>query len=204
MKKHRIVEVPKTNSLLAVSIYVCLSLSVLVYGVFIIRLSLKSNLIFIIFGLLLFTLVEYLLHRFLYHSGKDYKDEANWQYKVHGIHHDHPKEKGLLAMPIVLAILLGSFFFFLFYIILKDHTYFFWPGFFLGYALYLFIHYKIHSQKPPKNVFKYLWKHHNLHHYVYENKAFGVSSPLWDIIFGTMPPKKRIHAKKETKLEQNL
>lgn len=59
----------------------------------------------------------------------------------------------------------------------------------LGYAIYLFIHYVVHARKPPKNFLKYLWTHHSLHHYVFEDRAFGVSSPLWDIIFKTMPPK---------------
>ena len=94
-------------------------------------------------------------------------------------------------MPIPLAILLGTLVFIIFYISLGDYAYFFWPGFFLGYAIYLFVHYKIHTTKAPKNIVKYLWVHHFFHHYKYEDKAYGVSSPLWDIIFGTMPPKKQ-------------
>nr|MDQ3100449.1 sterol desaturase family protein [Bacteroidota bacterium] len=46
---------------------------------------------------------------------------------------------------------------------------------------------------PPKNFLGVIWKHHNLHHYVGDTGAFGVSSPLWDHVFGTMPedPRKK-------------
>ena len=70
-----------------------------------------------------------------------------------------------------------------------DYTWAFFPGFFLGYLFYSFLHRATHVSKPPKR-FKYLWKHHSLHHYKHPDKAFGVSNTFWDHIFGTMPPKK--------------
>ena len=88
-----------------------------------------------------------------------------------------------------IAILLGAIFFGIYWLIISENTFFFWPGFFVGYASYLYVHYIVHAWKPPKNFFKILWEHHNLHHYVYDDKAYGVSSPLWDVVFGTMPPK---------------
>ncbi|WP_053978185.1 sterol desaturase family protein [Mangrovimonas xylaniphaga] len=191
MNENRTYKVVKTNSMLAVGVYLLLSLAVLIYSFFKIDLFFANKLLLLILGLLLFTLIEYLAHRFLYHSGEDYKNEANWQYTVHGVHHAYPKDEGLLAMPIPLAILLGALFFALFYVIMGEYTYLFWPGFFFGYAAYLYIHYIIHARRPPKNWFRYLWKHHHLHHHKFDDKAYGVSSPLWDIVFGTMPPKKR-------------
>ncbi len=186
------IKIPKTNSLVAVSLYIIISVLVFTYGLLNIHTNGINNFLVLVLGILFFTLIEYVAHRFLYHSGKDYKDEANWQYTVHGIHHDHPRDEGLLAMPIILAMILAAIFFLLFYFIMAEYTYFFWPGFFLGYAVYLYIHYIVHAQKPPKNIFRYLWRHHAIHHYLYENKAYGVSSPIWDIIFGTMPPKKNL------------
>jgi len=187
---------PKTNALLAVNTYVLISLIVIGYGYFKLDLSIAHKSLLILLGYLLYTLIEYIFHRFLYHSGEDYKAEENWQYKVHGIHHMHPKDEGLLAMPIPVAILLGAVVFMIFYLSLGDYAYLFWPGFFIGYAIYLYVHYKVHTSKPPKNIFKYLWTHHFLHHYQYEEKAYGVSSPLWDIIFRTMPPNKQDRTKK--------
>jgi sterol desaturase/sphingolipid hydroxylase (fatty acid hydroxylase superfamily) len=57
----------------------------------------------------------------------------------------------------------------------------------LGYAGYLFVHYIVHAYPPPKNRLKQLWINHSVHHYKDGKKAFGVSPPLWDYVFGTMP-----------------
>jgi len=180
---------PKTNSMAAISTYVVISTAVFIYGLIYIDTSFLNKIGFFVAGLVLFTFLEYVFHRFVYHSGEDYMAEENWQYKVHGVHHDHPKDKDLLAMPIPLAILLGAVFFGLYWLLLNTNAFFFWPGFFIGYAAYLYVHYIVHTRKPPNNAFRILWDHHNLHHYVYDDKAYGVSSPLWDVIFGTMPPK---------------
>ncbi|MGB3618930.1 MAG: sterol desaturase family protein, partial [Catalinimonas sp.] len=40
-----------------------------------------------------------------------------------------------------------------------------------------------------------LWVHHSIHHFKDDERAFGVSSPLWDWVFGTMP--RRAHRREE-------
>lgn len=193
--KSKYFKIPKTNSLVAVSLYMVLGFCALVYGVLNIEAGPWSKVVLPFAGALFFTFIEYVAHRFLYHSGEDYTNEANWQYTMHGVHHVHPNDKGLLAMPILLALVLAAAFFGLFYLAMGDLAYFFWPGFLMGYATYLYIHYTIHARKPPNNIFGYLWKHHLLHHHIYDDKAFGVTSPLWDYVFRTMPPKKALHRK---------
>lgn len=180
----------RTNPIVAIVLYILTAFSILIYGAF--RLSYDWSTVILIFlsGLLVFTLIEYMMHRFMYHSGDDYLNEKTWQYKIHGVHHTFPRNEAGIAMPIPLAYLLGSVFFGIFYLIMGETSWVFFPGFFLGYALYLMVHYLIHTRRPPNNVFHYLWIHHHLHHHKLDNKAFGVSSPLWDVVFGTMPPKK--------------
>jgi len=195
MNKNRPFKIPKTNSLVAVSIYTVLALIAFTFSTLYVIAPKWQILGLPVLGALFFTFIEYVAHRFLYHSGEDYKNESNWQYTMHGVHHVHPNDKGLLAMPIIMALVLAALFFGLFYLLMGEAAYFFWPGFLLGYAGYLFIHYTIHARKAPNNLFGYLWKHHLLHHYIYDNKAFGVTSPLWDVVFGTMPPNKALHRK---------
>lgn len=178
-----------TNSKVAVSVYYFISLAIIIYGFVQVEITIIPGLLLIIAGLLAFTLVEYLTHRFLYHSDKDYEENKNWQYMVHGIHHVYPKEHGLLALPIPLALLINAVLFWLFSLVLGEYIYFLFPGFLSGYATQLFIHYNVHTRKPPKNIFKFFWRHHMLHHYSSEKEAFGVITPLWDIVFGTMPKK---------------
>lgn len=140
-------------------------------------------------GLLVFTLIEYIMHRFVFHLHPKNEKQEKFAYTVHGVHHDYPKDKDRLAMPPPLSVLLATVFFFLFKLIMGDLVYGFLPGFLMGYAAYLWVHYMVHAFKPPKNFFKVLWVHHGIHHYKDPENAFGVSSPFWDVIFRTMPKK---------------
>jgi sterol desaturase/sphingolipid hydroxylase (fatty acid hydroxylase superfamily) len=50
------------------------------------------------------------------------------------------------------------------------------------------MHFAIHAFAPPKFL-KALWRNHHLHHYKAEDKGFGVSSVIWDVVFRTVPKK---------------
>lgn len=140
-------------------------------------------------GVLVFTLIEYIFHRFVFHLHPKTEKQEKFAYTVHGVHHDYPKDKDRLAMPPILSLLISSLFFGLYWLILGNLVYAFLPGFMIGYASYLWVHYMVHAFKPPKNFFKVLWVHHGIHHYKDPENAFGVSSPFWDVIFRTMPKK---------------
>lgn len=179
-----------TNSFVVISVLTVGALFILYYGITRFNLPLFTSILIFLGGVFVFTFVEYVLHRFVYHSGPNYLDPQNWQYTAHGVHHVFSKDKDRLAMPLPLAVVLSTFFFFFFEIIMGVWVWFFFPGFIIGYSLYLYIHYLIHAVKPPKNFMRFLWHHHLKHHVEkHDNTAFGVSSPLWDMIFGTMPPK---------------
>lgn len=152
-------------------------------------LTILSAFTFFFIGWLAFTLVEYLVHRYVFHMETDTKTKENIQYKFHGVHHDFPKDKERLAMPPVVSLTISTGLFFLFRFLMGDAVFGFLPGFLVGYAMYLFVHYIVHAYQPPKNFFKALWVNHGIHHYKNHERAFGVSSPLWDYIFQTMPKK---------------
>lgn len=138
-------------------------------------------------GAFFFTLVEYLVHKHFYHMGTDSPRKARLQYMFHGVHHDHPRDKKRLALPPIMSVLVAAMFVGIFYLLMGEPGIAFGGGFMTGYATYLLAHYAIHVYNPPKNFLGVIWKHHNLHHYVGDTGAFGVSSPLWDHVFGTMP-----------------
>ena len=69
-------------------------------------------------------------------------------------------------------------------------------GFAFGYLCYDGGHYAIHHFKQTTRVGKFLKKHHMKHHHGDNFGGFGVSSPLWDLVFQTMP---RIVKKSEQK-----
>jgi sterol desaturase/sphingolipid hydroxylase (fatty acid hydroxylase superfamily) len=138
-------------------------------------------------GLLFFTLVEYCMHRFLFHMNTSTKFREDIQYKIHQVNHEYPKDKYRLAMPPILSIAISTILLFGLKLFIGDFVFAFLPGLLFGYTGYLFVYFIIHAYPPPKNVFKQWWVFHSLHHYKSQKKAFGVTSPLWDFVFRTMP-----------------
>ena len=141
-------------------------------------------------GFLSFTWVEYNTHRHLFHMKTYTRIRAKIQYTVHGVHHEYPKDKDRLAMPPLLSITICTILLLLFRLIMGDFVFSFFPGFLVGYAAYLAIHYMVHAYPPPKNFFKIWWINHGIHHYKNGEIIYGVSSPLWDYVYGTMKEKK--------------
>lgn len=141
-------------------------------------------------GWLTFTWVEYQVHRHIFHLSTYTQWRKNFQYTVHGVHHHYPKDKDRLAMPPLLSITIATVLLLLLKLVLGDYVFAFFPGFLVGYACYLLIHYVVHVYAPPKNIFKALWLNHSIHHYKDGELLFGVSSPLWDYVYGTIPQKK--------------
>jgi sterol desaturase/sphingolipid hydroxylase (fatty acid hydroxylase superfamily) len=142
-------------------------------------------------GFFFFTLIEYLMHRYLYHMPATTPGRKKVTYTMHGVHHDYPRDKSRLAMPPVLSLIIATFFFVLYRALFGDYAFGFLAGFLMGYTVYLGVHYSVHAFKVPGNFLKILWHHHSIHHYREPDRAFGVSSPLWDQIFRTMPRKTR-------------
>ena len=60
-------------------------------------------------------------------------------------------------------------------------------GFIIGYLIYDYIHYSTHHFPMRSGLAKYLKHYHLKHHYSGEGGRYGVSSPLWDWVFGTDP-----------------
>lgn len=147
-------------------------------------------------GLLVFTWVEYNVHRFLFHIPITTESRKKFQYTMHGVHHHHPKDKDRIAMPPLLSITLATVLVVVFRTILGDYAFSFTAGFLAGYGSYLLVHYLVHIHRPPKNAFRQLWINHSIHHYRDGEIIFGVSSPLWDYIYGTMSRRQPMEVEK--------
>ena len=94
-------------------------------------------------------------------------------------------------MPPVPSLIIASTIFFIMYGIAflfgaQLNVFSFFPGFMLGYLIYGSMHYAIHAWNPPYKWMKPLWRNHHMHHYKNEQQGFGVSTTLWDRVFGAM------------------
>lgn len=140
-------------------------------------------------GFIVWTFFEYILHRYLFHIAETaFKGSKRLQYVLHGVHHEYPNDAQRTLMPTLPKILFTIPFFGIFWLIFGKSGAFFSSGFMFGYYVYSLIHYSIHRFKAP-SFLKPLWEHHHRHHHLSDDLAYGVSSTLWDRVFGTMPPK---------------
>jgi sterol desaturase/sphingolipid hydroxylase (fatty acid hydroxylase superfamily) len=147
----------------------------------------------ILLGVFLWTLTEYAVHRFIFH----FKPRTDWQEKViflfHENHHVQPQLKTRLVMPPAASIPMAIIFFALFYLVfavilgIPEWIAPTFAGFIAGYLFYDMTHYATHHFPMRRGVWKYLKRYHMQHHYKTPNRRFGVSSPLWDVVFGTKP-----------------
>lgn len=180
-----------SHAFIPISMLVLFGIAFLYWGTQYTALTLNAYLIGVPVGIFTWTLFEYLMHKHLYHMLPTNKIKGWIQYNMHGLHHEYPKDKSRLAMPPIMIVLIAFMFISVFKLIMGDFAFAFTPGFLFGYASYLSVHYIVHAYQPPKNFFKALWINHSIHHYKDPDAAFGVSSPLWDYIFLTMPKKKK-------------
>jgi len=176
----------KTHPLVIWGIYLPVIILLPYYAHNTLNFGAKNISIFFVCGLFFWTLTEYMLHRFLFHHLPETERGKKINYILHGNHHEYPRDKQRLFMPPVPSLILASLFLGLFYIFLAKNALTFFSGFMLGYLMYGTMHYAIHAWNPPFKWMKGLWKNHHLHHYKHSNKGFGVSSTLWDHVFGSM------------------
>jgi len=137
-------------------------------------------------GVFFWTFTEYILHRFVFH----YHPSSAWgrrlHFLAHGVHHDYPNDSSRLAMPPSVSVPLAILFYGLFSLLiprgLLPASY---AGFLFGYLCYDMIHYATHHA-PMKGTFgRWLKQYHLRHHYVDDQRGFGVSTPIWDHVFRT-------------------
>lgn len=133
-------------------------------------------------GIVLWTLLEYVLHRFAGHSNRLGKHVR----KEHFAHHATPDyftslpRKLVLAVPVLSALgaiavpLVG------------------WAGLAtvagtaVGWTFYEALHKATHV-RGPRNAYGAWARRHHLHHHFQSPKAnHGVTSPIWDWVFGTL------------------
>ena len=137
-------------------------------------------------GVLVWTLSEYCLHRFLFHYPARSKLGKWLVFLFHGNHHHDPRDKTRLVMPPAGAIPIMAGLYLLFSLFIPSPWIEpFCTFFIIGYLIYDYIHYATHHFPMRNRVARYLKHYHLKHHFAGEPGRFGVSSPLWDLVFRT-------------------
>jgi hypothetical protein len=107
-------------------------------------------------------------------------------FMAHGYHHEFPDDKMRLVAPPLMLAFLGLIVGFIYYLVFGAA---YWVqvfgGTFIGYLAYDWIHYYTHHFRPTSGVGKWLRQYHLQHHFDPNYDRFGISNPLWDVIFRT-------------------
>jgi len=149
------------------------------------QLSLLVVLGFFVFGILTWTLLEYVIHRYVFHYEPKTRLGKLLHFIMHGVHHDYPNDATRLVMPPVISIPLAVIFYVLFSLTLGRFGPAALAGFGFGYVCYDTIHYATHHFAMKRGVWRWLKQYHLRHHYHDDHAGYGVSSPLWDHVFRT-------------------
>jgi dihydroceramide fatty acyl 2-hydroxylase len=141
-------------------------------------LPLSGTLTFFLAGLCLWTLLEYGIHRFAFHG-----------FLPHYQHHDDPKDPKYIVSPLWLSCGTSA----LLWVLLRVPTGS-WArsamvlaGIISGYLLYEAVHLRIHANEAGGPVIRKLRKRHYVHHFANDQLHYGVTTSLWDRVFGSLP-----------------
>ncbi len=141
-------------------------------------------------GIMAWTLVEYLLHRFLFHFKPKHAFARRIFYLVHEIHHEYPNDSKRLVMPPIESVPVAAFLYWGLGLLLPESIFFpFGVGLIIGYLSYDMIHYSVHRLPMKGKLGNFLKQYHLRHRFQQEHRGYGVSSPLWDLLFHTFPLK---------------
>lgn len=126
-------------------------------------------------GLLAWSLIEYAVHGWMGHRS------ATFVTPIHATHHCEPHAVFAIGawipslIPLVAGLACGARIFALIY-----------GGALAGFAFYEALHYRIHFRRPSCRLEARLRARHLTHHHRSPKRCYGVTTPLWDYIFGTL------------------
>lgn len=140
-----------------------------------------------VLGVLIWQLLEYSIHRFLFHFEPKTAKGVEWHFMVHGHHHKYPMDFDRLVFPPIVAGPLISLFYALLHLIMPAS----WAcsllgGGVVGYVMYDTTHWALHSGRAEWLCGHILKTSHMDHHYVDETVGYGISSTLYDHLFSSM------------------
>jgi dihydroceramide fatty acyl 2-hydroxylase len=143
-------------------------------------------------GYVFWTLTEYWMHRLIFHFEPEEGLGARLHWIIHGVHHDHPNDPMRLVMPPSVSVPLAALFFAGFVAVAgTPSAYPLTAGFLSGYLVYDMLHYHLHHHVPRSRVGRWLRELHMRHHFQDDSRGYGISAPLWDHVFRTVPPRSR-------------
>ncbi|MEQ1650223.1 MAG: sterol desaturase family protein [Hyphomicrobiaceae bacterium] len=167
--------------------FICIALIVAFSGItaFDSWLNVAQWLVCVGFGAGAWTLIEYVVHRWVYHQVPYFRGR-------HELHHDAPGAD--IGSPPLLGIVLIFSAFFVpvvatSFVVASGLT----TGVLAGYTLYMLVHHADHHWTPAPATWFFRVRHqHAIHHHHSEQRNFGIITLFWDRVFGTAGAIKKV------------
>lgn len=139
-------------------------------------------LFYFIAGIIFWTFMEYMLHRFLGHV-LIFKNKFR---KEHQKHHHVRNYFASVMDKFLTSFIFGSLTLVItYYLVGKWPSVIFTTGFISMYLFYEYVHRSLHVKAPTTKIGEKLRKHHFYHHFNDEYMNQGVTTRFWDRLFGT-------------------
>jgi hypothetical protein len=148
-------------------------------------------------GALIWTLLEYALHRFVFHfrppalkrSLLDINNGSHYE------QHAPPSDPSKLLVSTSYGLAVSAALFVLFYGVIGSLSAaaVVMSGIWTGFLYYEAVHYLVHCNASGSALLARQRRLHFYHHFTNTRRCFGVTSPLWDYVFGTARPGKQLH-----------
>lgn len=161
----------------------CLARTVLSHGF-------ATSGLLVVMGVLMWQLLEYSIHRFLFHRIPDTYWGITAHFLFHGCHHKYPLDPSRLVFPplpaaAVSAAIIGA----LHLCVPQESVVPLFTGIGIGYLAYDCMHYCFHhgSNVAERGFMGVLRRAHLQHHFKTPDAGFGISSPLFDLLLKSQP-----------------
>tara|TARA_B100000925_G_scaffold33295_1_gene22077 strand:+ start:2713 stop:3378 length:666 start_codon:yes stop_codon:yes gene_type:complete len=148
-------------------------------------LTISTLILSALIGVLWWTFLEYMIHRFFFHWMSTIKKLVYYIGSFHLYHHQKPKDKRVYTSGVAPAVLWSVITMSVFPIFFTMNESLLISFFTLmSYFTYEFAHYYAHAWEAKSGYLKFIQQNH-FHHHLNPKVNFGQTSPLWDYAFGT-------------------
>ena len=136
-------------------------------------------------GLLVWSLTEYALHRFLFHWQPRWAPLAQLIFMVHGNHHVVPNDPMRNLMPLIVSIPVCALVWAGCLAIVGPAGTWVFVGFAIAYVGYDLTHYGCHQWPLTHSLSGRFKAHHMRHHHAKVDGNYATTGVIWDRLFGT-------------------
>ncbi len=144
----------------------------------------------VLLGVVVWSLFEYVMHRFLFHLTMQSKIGEYAIFVMHGNHHVEPNDPERNMMPPIVSLPWSAAIWGAFLLMFGPVGSLVFLGFAIGYVVYDGIHYACHQFPMRGPVLRQLKRHHIRHHYAKKEGNYAITAIFWDRVFGSNVPAK--------------